>query len=98
MTATLTQQADVWVLDGCVSYDQAESLAQTLVMSSESPCLIQLQQAQGGTALLLVLLSWHRTARQRGVRLEFHQPSQELLRVAELSGLDVLLPFAKVPM
>ncbi|MBE0505342.1 MAG: STAS domain-containing protein [Marinospirillum sp.] len=94
MKALLSRSSgDDWVLNGCVDYDLAEALVTTLDLQQGSPSRINLQDARGGAALLLVLLSWHRNARQLGVSLQFINPSQELMRVAELSGLDLLLPF-----
>jgi ABC-type transporter Mla MlaB component len=85
--------SDDWVLTGRVDFDLAETLVTTLDLQQGSSSRINLQDATGGAALLLVLLSWHRNAHQLGVSLQFISPSQELIRVAELSGLDLLLPF-----
>lgn len=94
MSALLNRlAAEQWVLTGAVAYNLAETLADALELQQGKTCIIHLQDATGGAALLLVLLSWQRKAQQLGVNLQFIDPSPELMRVAQLSRLDELLPF-----
>lgn len=95
MTAQLSLQSeDCYSLQGLVLHDQATALAAALPAVAGKHLTIALDQAEGGTLLLLVLLDWLRQSRQRGVALTFSKPSDSLMKAAVLSGLDSLLPFS----
>lgn len=84
-----------WKLSGEVDRDQAAALVAALdIRTGENPC-VDLLEASGGAALLLVLLSWYRECENRGVKLTLTNPSEQLMKVAELSDLHQLLPFTR---
>lgn len=95
MTARLSQQSqNCYSLQGLVTHDQAAALAAALPSVVGRHLTVELDRAEGGTLLLLVLLDWLRQVQQRDVTLTFSQPSESLIKAAVLSGLDSLLPFA----
>lgn len=83
-----------WRLVGQVEFSTAENLADALVLEAgiSQPQRVDLQQASGGSALLLVLLAWQRRCLALGVQLELLNPPLQLQKVAELSHLQNLLP------
>ncbi|SFC04059.1 hypothetical protein SAMN05660443_1271 [Marinospirillum celere] len=89
----LNPEPGKWVLQGQVGFENAESLAAALDIEGVQSCSIDLQEANGGVALLLVLLSWCRQARAAQRPLRFLNASDSLLRLVVLSDLESLLPF-----
>lgn len=90
-------EADNWCLVGQVEFTTAEALAADIVkalpVNTELKHLpIDLHQASGGSALLLVLLAWQRDCLALGVELTLLNPPLQLQKVAELSHLHNLLP------
>lgn len=83
-----------WRLVGQVDFSTAEHLADALVLEAgvTQPQQVDLQQASGDSALLLVLLAWQRRCLALGVQLELLNPPLQLQKVAELSHLQNLLP------
>lgn len=82
-----------WRLVGQVEFATAESLAEALqVNAANKEQQVDLQQASGGSALLLVLLAWQRRCLALDVQLKLLNPPVQLQKVAELSHLQNLLP------
>lgn len=83
-----------WRLVGQVDFSTAEHLADALVLEAgvTQPQQVDLQQASGDSALLLVLLAWQRRSLALGGQLELLNPPDQLQKVAELSHLQNLLP------
>jgi len=90
-----------WSLAGQVEFSTAENLANALKIEEKTKKLqVSLKEACGGSALLLVLLAWQRHCLALGVELCLVDTPSQLLKVAELSHLQNLLPLvfnAKVP-
>lgn len=95
MTAQLIRQGEqCYALQGLVLHDQAAALAAALPEVGGKQLRIELDRAEGGTLLLLVLLDWLRQMQSQGVTLNYSNPSESLMKAAALSGLDSLLPFS----
>ncbi len=94
MKAKLHQLSpNCWQLVGQVEFATAESLANALqVNTAHKEQQVSLEQASGGSALLLVLLAWQRCCLSLGVKLRLLNPPLQLQKVAELSHLQSLLP------
>lgn len=87
-----------WRLVGKVEFATAETLANQLVealpLLGDSKLLqVEIAQASGGSALLLVLLAWQRYCLALGLKLQLLNPPSQLQKVAELSHLQNLLPW-----
>ena len=86
-------EATSWRLIGQVEFDTAESFAKALPLDASITQLqINLQQATGGSALLLLLLAWYRSCQALDVQLKLLNPPLQLQKIAELIHLQNLLP------
>lgn len=95
MKAELRQLSpSVWQLVGEVEFATAESLAKALRPEAAANKVLEvsLEQASGGSALLLVLLAWQRHCLSLGIKIKLLNPPLQLQKVAELSHLQSLLP------
>lgn len=81
------QPTGIWQLQGRVDYASAPQLASTYQPAESADWCIDLSQAEGGSALLLVLLACQRKARAAQHRLLLVQPSGHLLGLLDLTGL-----------
>lgn len=88
----LARSATEWALCGMVDFADAPELAATFAPQAEQSYVLDLQEAQGGAPLLLVLLAWCRQARAVGADLQLIKASQALQRLVALSDLEPLLP------
>lgn len=87
-----------WCLVGQVDFSTAETLANDLinavpVAGDVSVIQVAIEQASGGSALLLVCLAWQRHCLALGLELQLLNPPSQLQKVAELSHLQNLLPW-----
>ena len=87
-----------WRLVGQVEFTTAEALANQLadalpLLGDNKVLQVEIEQASGGSALLLVLLAWQRRCLALGLKLQLLNPSSQLQKVAELSHLQNLLPW-----
>lgn len=94
MKAELQQlTSNSWRLVGQVEFASAENLAKALQPDADiKNQQVSLEKATGGSALLLVLLAWHRRCLSLNVQLKLLNPPLQLQKVAELSHLQNLLP------
>ncbi|HKM15477.1 MAG TPA: hypothetical protein VJY63_06085 [Marinospirillum sp.] len=99
MSAELKKlESGCWLLVGQVTFVTAEALAVCLVdalplANNVQVQQVDIQQASGGSALLLVCLAWQRHCLALGLELQLLNPSIQLQKVAELSHLQNLLPW-----
>lgn len=87
-----------WRLVGRVEFVTAEALANQLaealpLLDDFKVLQVEIEQASGGSALLLVLLAWQRCCLALGLELRLLNPPIQLQKVAELSHLQNLLPW-----
>ena len=92
MKPKLTLAAGQLSLSGQVEFADAPDLASAFEPLAGQTYRVNLATAQGGAALLLVLLAWQRQAQGMGAELVFCQASEALQRLLKLSDLETILP------
>lgn len=84
-------------VSGDLGFDDVFELRQqgeSLLSEISAGCEIDLSNVgQAGSAALSLLLSWMRFAQNRNLSLEFSNPPESLLGVAQVSELDSIIPF-----
>ncbi len=96
MSAQLQQlEAGKWQLRGEVTFVNAAVVASITTWQQETRLTLDLAEAAGGSALLLVLLAWWRAAQKAEIALEFINLTPATRRLLELSDLEEILPLGE---
>ncbi len=85
-----TSPEGVLTLLGRVTLQQADALVQTLPLPGGQTWTLDVSQAEGEAALVLVLLACWRQAQQAQQTLVLQGASESLIKLLHLSGLDGL--------
>ncbi len=93
---------DAVLVSGPLTFDNAVQIHAEgnafIKQSKANPCVFDLSGVtQAGSAGVSLLLSWLRYARARSIELVFSNVPPGLLGVAQVSGIDEILPIKENP-